>query len=400
MLTALILLAAAQAPEPARLSIVFGGDVIPHGPVKYVARMHDRRDEDHLSLNSGGWDHVFGPLSAVFRRHDLAVVNLEAPVITSRPVCTELTAFNAQPALLTGLKRAGVTVATFANNHALDQDTAGISSTRRALQDAELLSAGADVSEASAWTPLIVERKGMKIAFIAVTRWLNTHHNSTDRRVPHVPAVPYPSDPITGGRSVKALSDLVTRTAANVDALFVSIHWGVEYKDEPMSSDKRLARRLIEAGATAVIGHHPHVLQPVEWIPRRDGSRGFVAYSLGNLVSNQDFDDASGRKRDGVLLELTLERGPDGRTEVSSVAGVPIATENRLGSGKSRNVQPVLLDEEVTAVGERLETLARRDDAESKAERLALSRRLTLLKKRLTRIGAVLAPAAVVAGRR
>lgn len=400
MLTALLLLAIAQAPEPPRVSIVFGGDVIPHGPVKYVARMRDRRDEDHTSLNSGGWDHVFGPLAGVFKRHELAVVNLEAPVLTSRPASRDPHAFSAQPTLLAGLKRAGVTVATFANNHSLDQSTAGITSTWRALGDAELLTAGAAGTEAAAWTPLVVERKGLRIAFIAVTRWLNTHQNSADRRVPHVPSVPYPSDPIIGGRSAKALADLVRRTAATVDAVFVTIHWGIEYADQPLLSDRRLARRLVEAGATGVIGHHPHVLQPVEWIRRADGSRGLVAYSLGNLVSNQDFDDASGRKRDGVLLELVVERGgPEARAELTSVGGVPIATENRLGSGKARNVQPVLLDEEVAAVEERLELLAKRDEPDAARERASLLRRLALLHKRLARIATVLAPAAVLAGR-
>lgn len=400
MLAALFLLAVAQAPEPSRVAIVFGGDVIPHGPVKYVARMHDRRDEERVSLNSSGWDHVFGPLAEVFKRNDLAVVNLEAPVLTGRPNSSDPNAFSAQPALLSGLKRAGVSVATFANNHSLDQNTKGITSTRRAIDEAELSCAGADVNEAAAWTPLVVERKGFRIALIAVTRWLNTHHNSANRSVPHVPAVPYPSDPIVGGRSAKALIDLVQKTTATADAVFVAIHWGVEYADRPMISDRKLAKRLIEAGATAVIGHHPHVLQPVEWVQRADGSRGLVAYSLGNLVSNQDFDDATGRKRDGVLLELLLERSSGGRAEVSSVEGVPIATENRLGSGKTRNVQPVLLDEEVAAVEQRLDVLAERDDRASNDERLSLVKRLALLKKRLARIGAIVTPAtAVVAGR-
>lgn len=400
MLTNLLLLVAAQAPEPTRVSLVFGGDVIPHGPVKVAARLHDRRDEeDGTSFNSSGWDHVFGPLSTVFKRHDLAVVNLESPVLPGRPAFSEPSRFFAQPALLDGLKRAGVTVATFANNHCLDQDTSGIASTRRALDAAQLLAVGADVNEAAAWRPLVVEKKGLRIGLIAVTRWLNARHNSTDRSAPHVPVVPYTGDTITGGRPTRALVALVRRTAPKVDALFVTVHWGAEYKERPMVSDRRLARVLVEAGATAVIGHHPHVLQPVEWVTRSDGSRGLVAYSLGNLVSNQDFDDASGRKRDGVLLELLLERAADGKTELGTAHGVPIATENRRGAGKVRNVQPILLDEEVSAVEERLGLLARRDDTEAKEEQRALVRRLALLKQRLQRINLILSPAAVVAGR-
>jgi poly-gamma-glutamate capsule biosynthesis protein CapA/YwtB (metallophosphatase superfamily) len=173
MLPLLLSLFCAQAPSSARVSLVFGGDVIPHDPVKFVARMHDRLDAAGLSTNHGGWDHVFGPLAPIFKRHDVAVINLETPIVTlAKPEAGEML-FSAPPQMLMGLKQAGVTVATFANNHCLDQHREGIITTREYVQQAGLLTAGAAATEAEAWTPLLLERRGVKIALLAVTRWLN-----------------------------------------------------------------------------------------------------------------------------------------------------------------------------------------------------------------------------------
>lgn len=393
-MSALLLLAVlAQAPAPVaakpvpvRLSLVFGGDVIPHDPVKYVAKMHAKAGEAG-SLNNEGWDHVFGPLAPVLSRHELAVVNLETPIVTvKKPEKGEMI-FNAPPPMLAAMKKAGVDVATFANNHCLDQHREGITSTREHLAAAGLLAAGADVDEDSAWKPLVVERSGLRVGFLAITRWLNGFNNKKDPKLPHVPAVPYESEPIGGGRSIAQLLDVVKARAKEVDALFVTVHWGNEYKTSPAKEDRALAKQLLDAGAFAVIGHHPHVLQPVELVERSDGTKGLVAFSLGNLVSNQDFDDASGLKRDGLLLEVTIGRDqPASKAHLVSVGGVAIGTENRVARGKSRNVQPVLIDDELAAMEERLAWLAGRKDAPSRAEKKALAKRLALTNERRDRV--------------
>jgi poly-gamma-glutamate synthesis protein (capsule biosynthesis protein) len=379
---------------PGHVSLVFGGDVIPHDPVKFVAQVHDRRDQRGATLNNAGWDHVFGPLATVFKRHDFAVVNLETPVVTLSHPETGEKVFSAPPTLLDGLKRAGVTIATFANNHCLDQHLEGIGSTREFLRQVGLGSAGADLTEDAAWTPLIVERHGVRLGVLAFTRWLNGGNNQKDPARPHVPVVAYPSMPIVGSHSVEQVAAQVRELAQTVDAVLVLVHWGNEYQLTPSPDDRALAQALVEAGALAVIGTHPHVLQPVEWLTRADGTRGLVAFSLGNLVSNQDFDDAAGRKRDSVLLELALEKQPPHGARITSVHGVPVATENRLGQGRARNVQPVLLEDELTAIDERLEALVGHDEAAARAEYDALTRKRALGVQRLERIRAVLGPAA------
>jgi poly-gamma-glutamate capsule biosynthesis protein CapA/YwtB (metallophosphatase superfamily) len=381
-----LLLLTLLSQAPARVTLVFGGDVIPHDPVKAVAQRH-ALDGHEGSLNNDGWDHVFGPLAPVFRRNDLAIVNLETPIVVLRRPEKGDMIFHGPPAMLAALKKAGVSIATFANNHCLDQHREGITSTRDSLRAAGLLSAGADVDEASAWTPLVVEKNGLRLGVLAVGRFINGFNNTKDPAQPHVPVVAYPQEPIVGSHTIEQLVDTVRARAAEVDALVVFIHWGDEYKSQPRADDRALAQQLLDAGAAAVIGHHPHVLQPVEWMTRADGTKGLVAFSLGNLVSNQDYEDEAGLKRDGLLLELELSRpGPGARAEVTRVGGVPVFTDNRLGAGKRRNVQPVVLDDELAAMQERLAALEGRVDTAAKKERKALTRRLAIATARRDRI--------------
>lgn len=374
---------------PVRVSLVFGGDIIPHTPVKFTAQSHAKWDKSspRQSLNHEGWDHVFGPLAETFGRADLAIVNLETPISGHPQSITGNMLFDAPAALLDGLVASGVDIATFANNHGLDQHREGIVATRAALQSAGLLTAGADQDEESAWQPLVVERSGIKIGFLAFTRYLNKFHNDPSPKAPHVPLVHYDADPDTGGYDEAKLLVRVRAAAAKCDALIVIPHWGEEYRTEPLADDRKLAWKLVAAGAIAIVGHHPHVLQPMQTVQRPDGSEAFVAFSLGNLVSNQDMDDEQSLKRDGMLLRLVLEReSPGERVVVKRVEPMPVWTENVLKRGEARNVQPTVVDDELQAMRERLRTLESRDDRVSASEAKLLMKRLKETTQRRDRI--------------
>ncbi|MBL8914941.1 MAG: CapA family protein [Archangium sp.] len=392
----LISLIFAQVPASdgglSRVTLVFGGDVIPHDPVKYVARARAKTGNED---NNGGWDHVFGPIRPVLERADFAIVNLETPVGWFKtPEKGEMT-FNAQPPLIHALKRAGVDVAAFANNHCLDQHREGITSTREFLADAGLLSSGCDINEEAAWKPLVLEKDGMRIGLFVVTRWLNGFNNKLDATLPHVPIVPYdpkaarkdglPVEPIVGDKKVDDFLELVKKYSAEVDALFVFIHWGAEYKHNPASDDRRLAKLMLDSGAFSVIGMHPHVLQPLEFLEPSAGGKRLVMFSLGNLVSNQDFDKPAGTKKDSLLLELELVK-ENGVVRLEKTHAVPVATENQLGVGLKRNVQAVLIDEELVAIDDRLTELGARADAAAKSERKELLDRRKLAWDRRARI--------------
>lgn len=377
---------------PARVELIFGGDVIPHTPVKFTARAHAKFDKSvpATSLNHDGWDHVFGPLAQTFGGADLAIVNLETPISGNPKSVTGNMLFDAPAALLDGLVSAGVDIATFANNHGLDQHFDGIVATRAAIEKAGLLSTGADTDEEKAWQPLVLERNGIKIGFFAFTRFLNGFHNKPDPAAPHVPLVHYDDDPMSGGYNEAQLLVRVRAAAAKCDALIVIPHWGEEYKPEPRPDDRRLAGKLVEAGAIAIVGHHPHVLQPMQTVELPDGSEAFIAFSLGNLVSNQDMDDVQSPKRDGMLVKLVLERAaPGGPVKMVRMDALPVWTENVLKPGERRNVQPTVIDDELAAMGDRLRTLEPRKDRLSVTEAKLLTRRLreaTARRERILRV--------------
>ncbi len=389
MAVALITALLVSAAPPARVTLVFGGDVIPHDPVKLAAQVHARpapKDELADTANHGGWDQVFGALAPVFKRADAAFVNLETPVTTRPNPARGEFSFNAPPSLLESLKGTGVTVATFANNHCLDQAAPGLLETRQRLAEAGLLTAGAAESKSAAFAPLVLKRKGLRIGVLAMTRWSNMHLNPKDPSKPWVPVVLYPRDVELVGITEADFLAAVRAASKSVDVLVVSAHWGTEYHSTPLEEDRAFAQALVDAGALVVVGHHPHVLQPVERLRRKDGALGVVAYSLGNLVSNQDLGEPESPTRDGMLLEVEVTKTVDDPAKVARVTLVPTYTENRAAAGKRRNVQAVLLEEEVAAMAERLQALASRTDQAGLAEQKALWARHAIATARLLRI--------------
>ncbi len=357
------------------MTLIFGGDVIPHDPVKYVAGLRAAPGDP-----ASGWAAILSPLEVPFRRADLAIVNLETPLTNNPKAVTAEMLFNALPPFATGLKRAGVSIATFANNHCLDQHAEGIVETRRWLAEAGLQTAGCDATEALSWEPLVVEKNGLRVGFLAFTRYLNLLHGPKEPDQPHVPLVHYDDDLRSGGIDQRELLPKIKAAAAKCDALIVLPHWGDEYKTQPRADDRQLAWQLVQAGAVAVIGTHPHVVQPLETVVRPDGLEAPVAFSLGNLVSNQDWTDRESLKRDGLLLELTLLREPGGPVKVERVQPIPIWTENALEP--HRIIQPVLVDDALSTLRAQAAALPQPGDRTTRIARAALAQQLAHLLRR------------------
>ena len=398
LVPALVLLPLLCASPPERVELVFGGDIIPHGSVKRAAADHARRAAGGgASLNHEGWDHVLEPIAGVLRAADLAVVNLETPVSGDAHAQTGSIVFDAPPALPQALAAAGVDGVSLANNHAFDQHPAGLQATWGALQEAGLEWMGAGSSRDEAWEPRILEARGMRIGLLSFTRRLNRVLNpAASRGGPQVAFVPYVPRP--SALTVAEAVERVRAAARCCDALVVCVHWGVEYSPTPKPEDRALAHALLEAGALAVIGHHPHVLQPIERYRTASGRDTLVAFSLGNLVANQDWHYSSrsrsptgGRKRDSLLLRLSLSRpAPGAAVALEGLEVLPVWIDNERipgeGSRKSlRQLQPVLIDEELRTLPSRLQALPppqRREPRPLGQERLSLERRLELVRRR------------------
>nr|WP_163870755.1 CapA family protein [Myxococcus eversor] len=405
---ALLLMPLLFAAAPAsQVELVFGGDVIPHGEVKLVAKLHARTGavppEGGVapSLNNEGWDHVFGPIADVLRTADVGVLNLETPVTDNKKAVTRELLFNAPSAMARALAAAGVKVVSTGNNHARDQLPTGLVETLRHLDATGVRHTGTGATRDAAWEPVFVDVRGMKVGFLSFTRLLNGFSNPKDAQAPHVAYVPYPAFRLHRGLTTDEAVEKVRSVAARCDALVVLVHWGTEYADSPNAEDRELGRELLDAGALAVIGHHPHVLQPLEGYTTADGRKGLIAFSLGNLVANQDRfylhapkkKGVAGDKRDSMLLRVSLARSAPGAPVVlGEVAVLPVWIENNAVGRKGkerRNIQPVLIDRELEAVTERLAALAARPaplDKATLAEKALLEKRLVGSQHRRTRI--------------
>lgn len=364
-------LGAVAAPYPhelAQVSFAVAGDVIPHEPVRAAAAA--------AGDGSQGWGALFSDVSDVFKKADFGFVNLETPVAPAHSKGSKPFMFDAPIALLDGLKANGIKIVSFANNHVMDQGWAGFAETREHLRDEGLFFVGSGDTAPQSWQPVITEANGIKVGWLGMTRWLNGNRNPEKDDQPHVNFFPYPGE--AGGATgldEAGVLEAVKQARAKCDLLVVSIHWGVEYAPAPKPEDVETAHRILEAGASAIVGHHPHVLQPVETYRTADGRDTVIFYSLGNFLSNQSrnyvdglMPDKNGDPRDsliGLFSAVRRDYGPAGvRVELGHVGILPVWGENNrneLASGHAKTtvIRPILIDREIARLQARLDELTK-----------------------------------------
>jgi poly-gamma-glutamate synthesis protein (capsule biosynthesis protein) len=292
------------------------------------------------AADPGGFPALWADLVPLFQGADLAFGNLETPVApaTGRPGVPFQ--FNAPGSLPAALRASGFTVLATANNHAYDQGPRGVRETLERLHAEQLVAIGSGVDRAQAETLQILERQGFRIAFLGFTDLFNIDLN---RRATEPWVRPLDLEPaVQAVRAARSQADLVV----------VSVHWGNEYQHLPTKRQRDIAHALVAAGCDVILGHHPHVLQPVEWM-EAEGRKALVAYSLGNFISNQDrmyqadlFPVAGGDNRDGAALRLRFERrlGADGRdhAQLAEATAEPLWTENDRGHSASHRAIQVI----------------------------------------------------------
>jgi poly-gamma-glutamate synthesis protein (capsule biosynthesis protein) len=383
--------------ELAQVSFAVAGDVIPHEPVRAAAAA--------AGDGAVGWGALFSDVSDVFEKADFGFVNLETPVAPAHSRGSKPFMFDAPVALLDGLKANGIKIVSFANNHVMDQGWAGFTETREHLRDEGLLFAGSGDTAQQAWQPVIVEANGIKVGWLGMTRWLNGNHNPDKDDQPRVNFFPYPGESggAPGADEAQVL-EAVKQARAKCDLLVVSIHWGIEYAPAPRPEDVETAHKMLDAGASVIVGHHPHVLQPVETYKTQDGRDTVIFYSLGNFLSNQSrtyvdglMPDKDGDPRDemiGLFSAVRKDYGPAGvRVELGHVGILPVWSENNrneLASGRTKTtvIRPILMDREIPRLQARLDELTKLSTTaapltpEQKQEFIEATNRLKMLTDR------------------
>jgi poly-gamma-glutamate synthesis protein (capsule biosynthesis protein) len=276
-------------------SVALGGDVMLQRP---------------LSATSGG-----SSIAPVMQAADAAFVNLEVVLSERGEPAEKMIRLRAQPALGAELAKMGATVATVANNHAMDFGWQGLEDTIEAVERAGMRAVGAGADDSAAWRPAVVEAGGKRIGFLGISCTLPNGCAAADGR-PGIAGIRVVTslvmDPVTFDETpgmspwvqTEALADEAVRAVRaardQVDALVVGIHWGVPigwvagFQGDLATYQQPLGRALIDAGADVVAGHHAHVLHGIELYRGRP-----IFYSLGNLVFHGLFDT-------GLSVERTV----------------------------------------------------------------------------------------------
>jgi len=294
-----------------RLTFVAVGDNLIHDAIIEDAK---RLAEERGLGERYYFDSMYEDFADTFKSADISFVNQETMIAGDHAPYRGYPHFNTPPEMGETLERLGVDVVSLATNHALDLYGKGLSNCIDFFNNTSITAIGAYKNRSDYNNVRIIEREGVKIAFLAYTDFTNegllgegyesiviarTDHSEIKRQV----------------AEAKKLADLV----------FVSMHWGTENSFNLSSSQKNTAQVLVDAGVDVIIGTHPHLIQEMKWKDRPDGGRTLITYSLGNFMSTMHpvYDMFGG------MLTLDIVKNENG-AYVENVVFVPTMTHYSL----------------------------------------------------------------------
>jgi poly-gamma-glutamate capsule biosynthesis protein CapA/YwtB (metallophosphatase superfamily) len=297
-------------------SLIASGDVLTHGAVLERARAYGRRVGQPYDFRP-----MFADLRPILAGADLAVCHLEVPLSRDGRGISSWPAFNAPPQLAGALHWAGYDACSTASNHAMDQGAQGVAATLAVMDTAGLRHAGTARNPSEAKKHTILEVRGLRIGLLSYTYGLNSG--------PLPPSQRWLVKTIDPGR---ILTDARAARQAGAQFVVVLLHWGQEYRTTPTPAQRNLARRLLAAPEVdLILGHHAHVVQPIQRVAAK-----WVAFGMGNSLSNQTPSCCAAGAQDGVLVKVTVGEHA-GRLRVRQVRYVPTWVEQ-----PSFRIRPVL----------------------------------------------------------
>lgn len=269
--------------EPKSFTVLLAGDVM-------LGRSVATRSAQFVDAKELSSDYIpkapFRYIKEYTSSADLFFFNLEGPLSDKGKNGGKSISFRFDPVMLAGIFDSGVDVISIANNHSLDWGTESLCDTYTRLQAAQFKTIGAGCNYQEAVKPAITTLPdGTTIGWLAFTQF--DTYGKAGANKPGL--APYSKEWI-----LSAIKDLKTekvdpvsgQVIKPVDLVFVSVHWGDEYKTVSNKTQQDWARFMIDSGANVIIGHHPHVLQEKE-----EYNGGTIFYSLGNFVFDQYFSE-------------------------------------------------------------------------------------------------------------
>jgi poly-gamma-glutamate synthesis protein (capsule biosynthesis protein) len=286
-------------PAPPRsFTVVASGDVLLHGALWRQANQ-----------DAGGRGYDFGPMFASVRpvvtAADLAICHLETPLGEPNGPFSGYPIFNGPPQVATTLAEIGYDSCSTASNHSLDKGTTGVVRTLDVLDAAGLRHAGTARSQTEWASQTLLRVRGVVVGQLSYTFSFNGLRLPRDK-----PWLANPLDIDT------ILLDARRARIAGAEVVIVSLHFGTEYQHSPNGHQINVARRLLRSpDIDLILGHHAHVVQPIEKIGDK-----WVAYGLGNQVSNQV---QAQNTRDGIMPRFTFTEVSAGVFKVTKAEVIP-----------------------------------------------------------------------------
>jgi poly-gamma-glutamate synthesis protein (capsule biosynthesis protein) len=290
---------------PARVvRLAFTGDSMAHGAV--VSR---GRANAEGTLVAYDFTPMWQLVAPIVSSADFALCHLETTVSTNGAAPSGFPRFRVPAEYVGAIADAGYDACSTASNHAFDYGVDGVVQTIESLEQRGLAWAGTARSQDEADRPRVVTAAGVRVGLVSATYGLNGFRLPDDQ--------PWLVDSIDVPRLLERAR---AARSAGAEIVVVSLHCCTEYRVEPTPRQVEQARALIESpDVDLVVGHHAHVVQPIE----RIGDE-YVLYGLGNILSNM-YDSACcpAASQDGVVVEVTFTEGVDGRFLATAVGYTP-----------------------------------------------------------------------------
>ncbi len=282
---------AAIEPGPAALQLAAVGDIMLGGSAV-------------PALRRKGYDYPFVLVQPILRQADVVFGNLEGPLTDAGQAEPDKRyVFRSPPAKVApALAAAGFTVVSLANNHTMDYGVEGLKQTMAALDEAGIQHTGAGMNLQEARRPAFVKSGDYTLGFLAYSLTFPESFWAQGQ----LPGTAF-------GHASHVRAD-VAAARDQADVVVVSFHWGREATTELRDYQSKLAHAAIDSGATVVLGHHPHILQGIEYY-----KHGIIFYSLGNFV----FGSYSRKATRSIIALLNLQGA-----KVLEVKLIPVNVDN------------------------------------------------------------------------
>ncbi|MER2025379.1 MAG: CapA family protein, partial [Eubacteriales bacterium] len=256
----------AASPDGTSITILGTGDNLVHSAIYQNA------------MTGSGYDFTpyYEYLKEFISSADIATVNQESPIATSILPVSGYPEFNTPEEAGYALLDAGFDVINEGNNHIMDQGTEGALATLDFWDSLGVPYVGFYRNEEDRDTIRVVERKGIKVAFLGIVEMLNYPLSDSN------------TCKVIWTKDEDRIRDLLTKASSMADVVVVHVHWGEENESEVEDHVTELAQKMVDWGADIIYGNHPHLLRDIEILTREsDGKKCPVAYSLGNFLNGQ-----------------------------------------------------------------------------------------------------------------